>query len=106
MARVLLDACVPHRLRHLLAGFDVETARFAGLDTLEDQELLKAIAGRYDVLVTLDRGIPSQSTMAGRLFGLAVLVATDQQPETSDALAPRLAEALRRIGPGEIIFVE
>ena len=57
MVAVLLDACVPHWLRNRLTEFDVETAHYAGFDHLLNGELLTAIEGRFDVLVTLDREV-------------------------------------------------
>jgi hypothetical protein len=69
MVRVLLDACVPHWLRRELTAFDVETAHFAGLDHLSDTELLGAIEGRYDVLVTLDRNLTYQQKIGGAVYG-------------------------------------
>ena len=60
MIKVLLDACVPQWLRKELANVEVETAHFAGLDHLSDSELLAAIEGRFDVLVTLDRNLTYQ----------------------------------------------
>jgi hypothetical protein len=59
VVKVLLDACVPHWLRNELTGYEVETARFAGLDDLSDTDLLAAIESRFNVLVTLDRNLTS-----------------------------------------------
>jgi hypothetical protein len=41
MAKILLDACVPHWLRRELAEFEVETAHFANLNDLSDTDLLE-----------------------------------------------------------------
>jgi predicted nuclease of predicted toxin-antitoxin system len=73
MVKVLLDACVPHRLLEGLTEFDVETAQRAGLDQLADEELLAAIDGRFDVLVTRDRNLTYQQTIAGRSVAAVVL---------------------------------
>jgi hypothetical protein len=56
--RVVLDECVPHRLRQALSAHDVVTASFAGLAGLKNGQLMKAIEGKFDVLVTLDGGLP------------------------------------------------
>lgn len=36
--RVLLDACVPLKLRREMVGVDVVTARYAGLQPVDDGE--------------------------------------------------------------------
>jgi hypothetical protein len=61
--RVLLDWCVPERLRLAPAPLDVETARFAGLDDIGDGDLLEAAAGRFDVLVTCDQNLQWQQNL-------------------------------------------
>lgn len=58
--KLLLDECVTHRLRRDLAGHEVHTVQDAGLKGLENGELLKAAAGVYEVLVTVDQNIPYQ----------------------------------------------
>jgi predicted nuclease of predicted toxin-antitoxin system len=51
--KVLLDECLPWRLRHRLASHDVHIARWAGLGGLANGKLLKAAdALGYEVLLT------------------------------------------------------
>jgi len=52
--KLLLDECVTHSLKRDLAGHEVHTVADAGLKGLENGELLKAAAGVYEVLVTVD----------------------------------------------------
>jgi hypothetical protein len=65
---VLLDACLPERLRFDLASAGtVHSARYAGLQLLSNGALLAAMAGRYDVLVTCDQSIRYQNVVTGVL---------------------------------------
>jgi predicted nuclease of predicted toxin-antitoxin system len=105
VAKVLLDACVPHWLRRELGEADVTTARYAGLDELSDSQLLAAIEGRYDVLVTLDQSMPFQQALAGRRLAVIVLRPVDQSPEAFRALVAVLIEALDDVTPGEVRLV-
>jgi len=102
MTRVLLDACVPHWLRTELFDADVTTARYAGLDEVSDSQLLTAIEGRYDVLVTLDSSIPHQQRVSGRSFAVIVVRVPDQTPETFRDLIPSLMQAIKSAKPGEV----
>jgi predicted nuclease of predicted toxin-antitoxin system len=105
MARLLLDACVPHWLRKELTGSEVETAHFAGLDKLSDTDRLSAIEGRFDVLVTLDRNLTFQQKITGRPISVIVLCVAEQTPEAFRTLLPRLRAALRNASPGHVQVV-
>ncbi len=63
--RVLLDECLPERLTRELPGHQVWTAREAGLAGKKNGELLDLAAAQFDVLVTLDRSMPSQQNITG-----------------------------------------
>jgi predicted nuclease of predicted toxin-antitoxin system len=102
MAKVLLDACVPQWLRTELGDVKVTTAHYAGLDGLSDSQLLVAIEGQYDVLVTLDSNIPYQQKVAGRPFAVIVLRISDQTPEAFRALIPALIQAVGAARAGEV----
>ena len=105
MVKVLLDACVPHRLRRGLTEFEIEIAQHAGLDQISDGELLTAIDGRYDVLVTRDRNITFQQKIAGRSIAVIVLRSLDQSPAAFDALLPELRIAIGAALPGSVTLV-
>jgi hypothetical protein len=53
--KLLLDECVVRDLKRDLAGHEVSTVVEAGFGGLENGELLRAAAGKYDVLITVDR---------------------------------------------------
>lgn len=99
--RVLLDACVPHRLRSVLLSFEVQTAHFAGLERLDDAALLAAIEGRFDVLVTLDKGLLLQQKIAGRAFGVVVMRVPVQTPDIMMTLSSALIGAINLVVAGQ-----
>jgi predicted nuclease of predicted toxin-antitoxin system len=55
--RVFIDACVDPRAAEILEGHEVETAHRRGWRDLKDNILLARLRGRFDVLITIDRGI-------------------------------------------------
>ena len=105
MVKVLLDACVPHWLRTELGNADVTTARFARLDQLSDSDLLSAIEGHFDVLVTLDRNLTYQQRIAGRPIAVVVVRVPEQTPEAFRAMVPALIEAIGNAKQGEMTVV-
>ena len=56
--KLLLDECVVHDLKRDLVGHEVATVVEAGFGGLENGELLRAAAGKFDVLITVDRSLP------------------------------------------------
>ena len=69
--RVLLDGCVPKGLAKELSGFDVRTAPEMEWGDLDDGPLLDIMEGRFDVLVTVDKNLPTQQRIADRSCTLA-----------------------------------
>ncbi len=60
--RVLLDECLPARLRRDLPGHEVVTVPQAGWAGIKNGKLLRLIAesGQFDVFLTMDKSLPHQ----------------------------------------------
>ena len=71
--RILLDACVPRGIRKSLPGHEVRTAPEMGWGDLDNGDLLDAMNGRFDALLTVDKGIPHQQHVTGRPLGVVIL---------------------------------
>jgi len=104
--KILLDECVPQRLRNHLPGHECQSARYAGFGGLENGDLLTAAeAAKFDVLLTLDRGFEYEQNLAGRQ--IAVLMLSTKSIRLEDLL-PHLRDALvalQSIQPGQIVRV-
>jgi predicted nuclease of predicted toxin-antitoxin system len=72
--RILLDECMPRKLKPLLPGHDVRTVAEAGYAGKKNGELLQlAEKAGFEIFLTLDRGIEHQQNLAGRRISLVVL---------------------------------
>jgi predicted nuclease of predicted toxin-antitoxin system len=72
--KVLLDECLPLDFRHSLSGHEARTVVWAGLKGLKNGDLLRAAeSAGYDVLVTVDQGIPHQQNLTGGRSSVIVL---------------------------------
>lgn len=103
--RILLDNCVPRKLARHIQGHSVRTAAEEQWAHLSDKALLDAMAGTFDALITVDRGIQHQQNMTGRLIVVGLIMA---RSNSLSALSPRVAELVRRIeaaSPGTIVTV-
>ena len=65
--KVLLDECVPRKLKPHLSNHVCRTVSEAGLSGRKNGILLRlAEAEGYDALVTIDRGMEAQQNLRGR----------------------------------------
>ena len=98
--KVLLDECLPHDFRHSFPGYDTHTTAWAGLKGKANGELLRAAedAG-YEVLLTVDQGIPHQQHPAGRKLAVLLIRSRTNQIEDLLPLVQTITDALRAILP-------
>jgi predicted nuclease of predicted toxin-antitoxin system len=103
---LLLDECLPRRLKRDFSDHRVFTVEDAGLKGLTNGELLKAASRKYDVLVTVDLSIPSQQNLASLKIALLILRARNNKYTTLKELVPSALVALENIHPGDVVFIE
>jgi len=103
--KLLLDECVTHDLIPDLVGSEVHTVEEAGLKGFENGDLLKVAAGVYDVLITVDRNIPYQQSLAGLPIAILILAAKGNSYARLKPLLPRVLAALETIKPGDVVEI-
>lgn len=74
--RILFDQGTPVPLKNHLSAHQVDTAFELGWSRLTNGELLASAEGRFDVLVTTDRNLQYQQSLAGRKLAILVLPTT------------------------------
>jgi hypothetical protein len=99
--RVLLDECLPARLRFELPGHDVTTVPHRGWSGIKNGALLRrAVDDGFDAFITADKKLPDQHRMVD--FDIAVFVlrsrSNDLEPlrRLMPELRSRLSSASRR----------
>jgi len=104
--KLLLDECVPRKLKFMLTrdGHECETVRDAGLSSKTNGELRLA-DGRFDVLVTIDKNIRYQQNLTGRRIAVMILDVRSNDISDITPLIPDALTALKSIGPGQIVQV-
>lgn len=105
--RLLLDECVPRRLKFAFAASQREciTVRDAGLESKTNGELLALAEGRFDVLITIDRNIRYQQNIVGRNISILILAARSNDFSDLGPLIPAALAALESIKPGQVVEV-
>lgn len=104
--KLLLDECMPRRLRRDFRDCQVFTVEDAGLKGLKNGLLLQAASGIYDVFVTVDKSIPSQQNLGPLKIAFLILRAKNNKYKTLKALIPQANVALKNIQPGDLVFIE
>jgi predicted nuclease of predicted toxin-antitoxin system len=105
--RILLDECLPVDFRHELASAGVvETAKYARLDHLSNGALLAAMAGRFDVLITVDTSLRYQNAIIGQPVAVVVLRAPTNAIVDLRPLVPSIVACLAKVQPGMVAEVQ
>ncbi len=81
--RVLLDECLPRRLKRDLVGHDARTAPEMGWASRRNSELLRLAEREFDAFLTVDRKLQHQEKLSGFRIAVIVLVAGDMPNVTS-----------------------
>ena len=92
--RVLLDECLPRRLKRELVGHDARTAPEMGWASKRNGELLALAVGQFEVFLTADRNLSYQQDLSAFEIAIVVLVARSNRLEDLRPLMPQLLEVL------------
>jgi predicted nuclease of predicted toxin-antitoxin system len=103
--RVLLDECLPRRLKRDLVGHDVRTAPEMGWASKTNGELLALAAAEFDVFLTSDRNLSHQLNVAKFDIAVLVLVSGSNRLDDLRPLVPQIREAIVNARAGSITEV-
>ena len=104
--RLLLDECVPKRLKRELLGHEVQTVQDMGWAGIKNGALLKLADGQFDALLTVDQGIEYQQNLSGLSISVVVMMAPSTDVDDLRPLLPGVEQALATLRPGEIKRVD
>jgi predicted nuclease of predicted toxin-antitoxin system len=100
--RVLIDECLPKKLKLELADHFVRTVPEAGWAGKQNGELLRLAERDFDVLLTNDQNIEHQQNLRQFALGFIVLVAPTNDINDLRPLMSAVNDTLKYIKPGEI----
>lgn len=104
--RVLLDECLPRRLKQELPGHDVRTAPEMGWASKRNGELLRLAEREFDVLLTADRRLQHQQNLATFDIAVIVLVARSNRLDDLRPLMNTVRERLSIAKRGEALVID
>ena len=105
--KILLDHCVPKRLKREIIGHEVLRAIEMGWDRLQNGLLLDAAeSANFEVLLTVDRNIPHQQQIRDRKLALVIMVSeSSNKMEHLLALVPDVLLLLPTVQMGQVYEV-
>ena len=103
--RILLDESLPRRLSSDFIRHTVATVTQCGWSGLENGELLKVAAGKFDAFLTADQNIEYQQNLSTLPLAVVVLIARNNTYEALRPLMPEVLERLDRLDPRTLVKV-
>ncbi len=104
--KVLLDECLPRKLKREVEADLVKTVPEAGWASKKNGELLRLAEADFDVLLTNDRNVEHQQNLKSFDLAFIVLVAPTNDIADLEPLMPAANEALKTIKAGEIKYIK
>ena len=105
--RILLDECLPRALKKSFPpGFEVWTVPEAGYAGLKNGQLLRAVDGKFDVLITSDRNLQYQQTLGRYSLAFVLLRARSNDIVDLQPMMPRVLAVLQQTAAGQLSVIE
>jgi hypothetical protein len=103
--RVLLDECVPRKLKRDLADHEVLSVTERGWSGIENGELLKLAQAEFDVFLTVDQNLKYQQNLASFNLALILLIARNNGRRALLPQMPEVRRELENIKPGDFVRI-
>lgn len=103
--KVLLDECLPKKLKREVEADFVQTVPEAGWASTKNGELLRLAEVDFDVLLTNDQNIEHQQNLKKFDLAFVVLVAPTNDIADLKPLMSAANEVLKTIKAGEIEYI-
>ncbi|HEY6343192.1 MAG TPA: hypothetical protein VIY49_16980 [Bryobacteraceae bacterium] len=98
--RILIDECVNPRRREAFPDHEVVAAVTTAWRQIRDHRLVDAIQGKFDVLVTIDRGFEFQHNLSKLSFGIVIVMREGIGWNTTVHYSPSFPPLWTRSGQG------
>ena len=103
--RVLLDECLPGRLKRELIGHEVQTVPEMRWSGKRNGDLLRLASPEFHAFLTVDRRLPREQKLSTFRIAVIVMVARSNRLLDLLPLVPAVLEILPRANPGEAVVV-
>jgi len=104
--RILLDECIPRKLRNEFSDHECQTVPEVGLAGKKNGALLSlAEAAGFEVFLTMDKGLQYEQNLTGR--NIAILIVRARSNRLVDLLphVPSCRSIMNSIEPGQVMRI-
>ena len=104
--KVLLDECLPRKLKTKIIGHDCVTVPEAGLAGMKNGELLSSAENMgFQMFITLDRGIQFQQRLRNRKLAILLLRPKSSRRAEIIPFVRDILAAISKAKPGDLVQV-
>jgi predicted nuclease of predicted toxin-antitoxin system len=104
--KLLLDECIPRKLKYSFSGHDCHTVPDAGLAGKKNGELLElAEKSGFEAFLTLDWGIAYQQNLQGRNITVVLIRAKSNRLADLLPQIPQVLSVLTSLTPGQLVKI-
>ena len=104
--KILVDECLPRKLKHELPGHEVSTVPEMGWAGKKNGELLQLMNGQFDVFITIDGNMHYQQQLSEMHIAFVILKASNNKLDALKKLMPDVLVSIEDIQPGTVIYVK
>ena len=100
--KILLDECLPKKLKFLLNDFETKTATEMGWSSLRNGDLIKAaIENHFDVFLTIDKNIEHQQNLKSYKISIVIFDVRRSKIEFMNPLIPKFIKKIDSFEKGK-----
>ena len=103
--RVLLDECLPRRLKHEVRADFVRTVPEVGWASIENGALLRLAEVEFDIFLTRDRNLEYQQNLQDIDLAVIVLIARSNDIDDLKPLMNATNDAIQNIQSHEVRYI-
>lgn len=104
--RILLDECLPKKLKKDFLNHEVKTVPEMGWAGKKNGELLPLAENHFDIFITADQNIQYQQNLKTRSITIFVLKSPNSRYETLRLLIPNVLEKINKELKKGVIEIE
>lgn len=103
--KILIDECLPRKLKHELPGHQVHTVPEMGWAGKKNGELLRLMTGKFDAFLTIDSNMRYQHDLSKAEIAFIVLRASSNKLAVLKALMAHVLTILPELKSGDVVEV-
>ena len=104
--RILLDECLPRKLKRELKGYEVFTVPEVGWAGMKNGALLKLAETQFDIFLTIDSNMEFQQNISEFNLAIVALVAKSNDIETLRPLMPSVIASIPKAEKGKVLHID